>query len=156
MELVTMGEAAHYLGISIDTVRGRLRRGELLGHYQPTPRGIIWWVEIPERFGPRMTSGAGAGSRQTTRADAAAGPAFALTSTPTGSALPAGGVRAIREWMDALRHETGAKNRPLVSKDRKIERLHLLLQQAMYAPSPPGQNRSSNLGPPTVDSILDE
>ncbi|HJN87515.1 MAG: hypothetical protein QGI50_02635 [Dehalococcoidia bacterium] len=156
MELVTMGEAAHCLGISVDTVRGCLRRGELLGHYQPTPEGIIWWVEIPEQFGPCMTLGAGAGGPRSTLADAAAGPAFTLTSTPSGVSLPAGGVRALRELMDALRHETDAKDRSLASEDRKIDRLRLLLQQAIDAPSPPGRNRASNSQTPTVDSILDE
>ncbi|MDP6549787.1 MAG: hypothetical protein QF659_06920, partial [Dehalococcoidia bacterium] len=59
-----------------------------------------------------------------------------------------------RELIRVLRHEIDAKDQPIVSKDRQIEQLHLFLQQAMRAPSLPGQNWDS--GPSTVDSMLDE
>ena len=47
MDLVTMGEAAQRLGVSVDTIRRRLRRGELEGQHQPTPQGFIWLIEMP-------------------------------------------------------------------------------------------------------------
>ncbi len=147
MELVTMGEAAHYMGISVDTVRRRLRRGELLGHYQPTPQGIIWWVEIPERLGPAFAPESGSGSRLSVRADTFTGPAFALAGTSAGVAVTASGIGALRGLMKVLKHETDTKDRLLEAQDRQIKRLNALLQQTIYAPLPPGRNRASNSGP---------
>ena len=127
MELVTMVEAAQRMGVSVDTVRRRLHRSELAGRLQPTLQGFIWLIEVPERSGSGLTSEA-----------EAAGPAFAPASTPAGVALPAGGVRALRRLMYALMHENNARDRPLESKDYQSERMHVLLQQVLNVPSPPG------------------
>jgi hypothetical protein len=131
MELVTMGEAAQRMGVSVDTVRRRLHRGELAGRLQPTLQSFTWLIEVPERFGSGLTSKAGA-----------AGPAFASASTPAGVALPAGGVRALRALMDVLMHESDSRDRPLESKDCQTERVHVLLQQTLNVPSPPGRHRT--------------
>src|SRR5688500_19753151 len=47
VELLTIAEAAQRLGVSIDTIHRRLRRGQLSGQRQPTPQGFTWLVEIP-------------------------------------------------------------------------------------------------------------
>lgn len=47
MERVPIKEAAARLGVSTDTVRRRLKRGELMGERQPAPRGFVWLVELP-------------------------------------------------------------------------------------------------------------
>jgi excisionase family DNA binding protein len=41
---VTIAEAAHRLGISVDTVKRKLRKGELRGYKQPGGRGGFSWV----------------------------------------------------------------------------------------------------------------
>jgi len=45
---VTIGEAAHHLGISEHTIRRRVRSGELPGIQVATPQGFKWRVEVPE------------------------------------------------------------------------------------------------------------
>jgi len=46
VEKVSVGEAARRLGISVDTVRRRIGKGELLAHREPTPQGYRWEVEL--------------------------------------------------------------------------------------------------------------
>jgi len=46
VEKVSVGEAARRLGISVDTVRRRISKGELLAHREPTPQGYRWEVEL--------------------------------------------------------------------------------------------------------------
>src|SRR5690349_16580483 len=45
---LTIAQAAEVLGVSVDTVRRRLRRGELHGRQVPTQRGPAWRVRIAE------------------------------------------------------------------------------------------------------------
>jgi len=45
VEKVSIGEAAHRLGVSTDTVRRRISRGELTAHKEPTPP-YRWEVEL--------------------------------------------------------------------------------------------------------------
>ena len=55
---VTVVEAARLLGISIPTVRRRLRTGELSGNQVTTPQGYVWMVEVPDDL-PVDTSSSG-------------------------------------------------------------------------------------------------
>jgi hypothetical protein len=41
---VPIGEAARQLNASIDTVRRRIKRGELVSERHETPQGFVWWV----------------------------------------------------------------------------------------------------------------
>jgi hypothetical protein len=41
-----LSEAAGILGVSVDTVRRRVKRGELDGEQRPTPQGFVWWVHL--------------------------------------------------------------------------------------------------------------
>jgi excisionase family DNA binding protein len=45
---VTIREAAARLGVSQDTVKRRLKRGELVGHREPRPQGHTWLIELPD------------------------------------------------------------------------------------------------------------
>lgn len=47
-ERLTIGEAAERLGISPDTVRRRLKRGELEGEQEQTAQGFIWRIVLPK------------------------------------------------------------------------------------------------------------
>ncbi len=136
MELVTLSDAARRMGVSEDTVRQRLRRGELSGRLQRTPQGFIWLIDAPGGFGPGMNSEANT-----------AGPLFKSANNPAGGALPAGGVHALRELLDVLRHEFDAKDRTQETKNRRAEMLHVHLQQTLHGPSPPGRHRTWNSGP---------
>ena len=46
-ELVSIKEAAERLGISVDTIRRRLKRGELAGAHHPTAQGFTWLIAMP-------------------------------------------------------------------------------------------------------------
>jgi len=46
VEKVSVGEAARHLGVSTDTIRRRIGKGELLAHKEPTPQGYRWEVEL--------------------------------------------------------------------------------------------------------------
>ena len=50
-ELVSIKEAAERLGISVDTVRRRLKRGELEGEQHPTAQGFTWLIAMPAGSG---------------------------------------------------------------------------------------------------------
>jgi len=46
VEKVSVGEAARRLGVSTDTIRRRISKGELTAHQEPTPQGFRWKVEL--------------------------------------------------------------------------------------------------------------
>lgn len=46
-EWVSIKTAAERLGISPDTVRRRLKRGELQGRQESTAQGFVWQIELP-------------------------------------------------------------------------------------------------------------
>jgi len=48
VELVSVGEAARRLGVSTDTIRRRIGKGELTAHQEPTPQGFRWEVELQQ------------------------------------------------------------------------------------------------------------
>ncbi len=43
-EWVPIAEAARQLGVSIDTVRRRIKRDEIVAERRETPQGFVWWV----------------------------------------------------------------------------------------------------------------
>ena len=46
-ESVTIREAAERLGVSPDTIRRRITRGQLKAVQEPRPQGFVWVVELP-------------------------------------------------------------------------------------------------------------
>ena len=48
MAWVSMTQAASCLGVSVDTIRRRLHRGELQGKQKPISQGFAWLIEIPD------------------------------------------------------------------------------------------------------------
>jgi transposase-like protein len=44
----TISEAARRLGVSPDTVRRYIRQGKLAAAKQPSPRGLVWLVDLPD------------------------------------------------------------------------------------------------------------
>jgi len=46
VETVSVGEAARRLGVSTDTIRRRISKGEVVAHQKPTPQGYRWEVEL--------------------------------------------------------------------------------------------------------------
>ena len=130
-----MVEAAHQLGVSVDTVKRRIQKGELKGHQQPRPQGFVWLVEMPEETNL---------------------PGSNPANTPVDTAVTAGELRRLEEMVQFLKgelngrdvqieswkQEAEAHREQLQAKDRQIEQLHVLLQQAQAALPAPKENRS--------------
>jgi hypothetical protein len=61
MPLLNLVEAAQHFGVSVDTIRRRLHRGELQGQHQ----GRVWLIEVPEpSTGPADTKQSTADAEQ--------------------------------------------------------------------------------------------
>ena len=131
---LTMVEAAHRLGVSVDTVKRRIQKGELKGHQQPRPQGFVWLVEMPEEFNQPSSNPA---------------------DTPVDTTVSTGELRRLEEMVQFLKTELAARDaqveswkqeaeahrEQLQAKDRQIEQLHVLLQQAQAALPAPRENR---------------
>jgi chromosome segregation ATPase len=113
MELVTMTEAAQKLGVSTDTIKRRLRRGELKGRKQPRPQGFTWLIELEVEF--ENDNGTQAATRAHTDAS---------TDASTGA------LEHLEDLIVSLRSQVAAQQEQLLAKDHQIEQLHVLLQQA--------------------------
>ena len=131
MELVTMTEAARRLDVTVETVKRRLRRGELQGQKQPRPQGFTWLIEMPEDTGDRDNT-----------------PSVTPSDTPTSNAE----VHRLEDMIsllqkelditrEELEHQRSVYQSELVSKNKQIEQLHILLQQAQAALPAPRENR---------------
>ena len=83
---VTISEAAVRLGVSPDTVRRRMRRGELAAVKEPRANGFVWLVEVPEE-------------------------AEAPASEPASSTVSALEIAHLREVNALLREEVEARRR---------------------------------------------
>jgi hypothetical protein len=130
-----MVEAAHRLGVSVDTVKRRIQKGELKGHQQPRPQGFLWLVEMPEEANQ---------------------PGSNPADTPVDTAVSTGELRRLEEMVQFLKaelvvrdaeveswkQEAEAHREQLQAKDRQIEQLHILLQQSQTALSTTRDNHS--------------
>ena len=128
-----MAEAAKCLGVSVDTIRRRLRKGELQGHQQPRPQGFVWVIEIPEELDDP-------------------GSTFAKTvaDIPVNNGGSNGGDRRLEEVVAVLQAQVTSQQRQmeahqdeLTAKNKQIEQLHILLQQAQAALPAPKESRHS-------------
>ena len=131
MELVTMTEAARRLDVTVETVKRRLRRGELQGQKQARPQGFTWLIEMPEDTGDRDSTSS-----------------VTPSDTPTSNAE----VHRLEDMIsllqkelditrEELEHQRSVYQSELVSKNKQIEQLHILLQQAQAALPAPRENR---------------
>ena len=130
MESVTMAEAAKRLGVSVDTIRRKLRRGELQGCQQPRPQGFVWVVELPEESDNHGTT-----------------PAETVADTPASYPGSKGEICRLEETVAVLQAQVVAQQKQmeaqqeeLTAKNKQIEQLHVLLQQAQAALPAPREN----------------
>jgi hypothetical protein len=133
MALLTITEASHQLGVSVHTLKRRLKRGELEGQQQTTPQGFAWLIEVPDEA-PKMNSGALDGPDHV--------PVDVPSGTPDG--VPNTTQRELHrmeEFIESLKDEVTTLRGQLETKDRQIEQLHVLLQQAQSALPAPRDNR---------------
>ncbi len=117
MELVSLPEAAQRLGVSVDTVKRRLRRGEMKGQRVPRPQGYTWLIEL-----------------QDNQADSMADSTASSTAELDAATIE---VLNLREMLAMAQSQIATQQEELVSKNKQIEQLHVLLQQAQAAlPAP--------------------
>jgi hypothetical protein len=131
MELVPLPEAAQRLGVSVDTVKRRLRRGELKGQRVPRPQGYSWLIEL-ELPGSQGDSTA---ASTATNSNSSAGSSAELDSATVE-------VLNLREMLGMAQSQIAAQQEELVAKNKQIEQLHVLLQQAQAALPAPRQGRA--------------
>lgn len=109
MPSVTIREAAALLGVSTDTIRRRLARGELTGQQVHTGQrgGFAWYVDVPD-----------------------------TDTAPTAVVVPAAPADDLRQQVDALRAE---RDQLLARQDRLLDIIATLAARppaALPAPSP--------------------
>jgi hypothetical protein len=126
VELITVAEAAQRLRVSTDTIKRRLKRGELQGQRHDTPQGFIWLVAVSE-------SHASVNGAVDSSSDAIATEPDAMASTVADAM--AREVRRLEEMVEMLQKE-------LDHRAEEMERMQILLQQALdpaRAIAPPRQ-----------------
>ncbi len=110
---VSVNEAARLLGVSRDTIMRRIRATELEAHQEPRPQGHVWRVVIPDE---------------------------AISEGHDSDVM--GELQTLREMVSMLQAQVEADREELASKNKQIEQLHVLLQQAQAALPAPRENRS--------------
>jgi hypothetical protein len=118
MERVSISEAAIRLGVTQDTIRRRIRKGELAASQEPRPQGYVWFVDVPEE---ELSS------------EDPPHPDFKEENSD---------VQLLREMMELLREELKTKDRQLEAREREVQELHVLLQQFQMALPAAGNNHS--------------
>ena len=118
---ISIQEAAMRLGVSVETIRRRAHKGVLKSRQVPTPQGFVWMVELPNDEPQRETP-----------SEESDEPLHELVEV----------LKAQLEKKDHQLEIQAAHQEQLEAKDRQIEQLHVLLQQAQAALPAPRENRS--------------
>jgi chromosome segregation ATPase len=126
VELVSISQAVTRLGVSEVTIRRRLRKGELNGHKRQTPQGYVWLIELPDDISGDENGSNGEGESLSELV-------AALRSQVEGQ----------QELVDSLQAQVKAQQDELTAKNKQIEQLHVLLQQAQAALPAPKENQHS-------------
>jgi len=123
MVLVDKAEAARRLGISVDTVERRLKRGDLQGQQERRGNRWRWLVEVP--------------------GDGAPAPAPANNGTaPADAPANNGSAPAENGLVAALQEQVKTLTQQLTVKDNQIAELLIVTRQAQAAlPAPQAQRR---------------
>jgi chromosome segregation ATPase len=126
VELLSIGQAVTRLGVSEVTIRRRLRKGELNGHKRQTPQGYVWLIELPDDV-----------SEDNKNSDNGEGESLSELVAALRSQ-----VEGQQELVDSLQAQVKVQQEELTAKNKQIEQLHVLLQQAQAALPAPRDSRS--------------
>jgi hypothetical protein len=132
MAKVSIAEAGHRLGISQDTVRKRLRLGELTGTQVRAPGGFRWMVELPEDVPGAETKKNGNKEAEDREDQSLAESVAALSARVEGQ----------QELIEALQSQIQSQKDQLEARGREVQELHVLLQQAQAALPAPREGRA--------------
>jgi excisionase family DNA binding protein len=133
---LTIPEAARLLRVSEQTVRRRLRSGELKGSQVSSVGGFAWMVDLPDDLSQ---------DRQVDDLETGEIAAMRALMSRMEAQIDAQ-QRQLEKQEEACRWQLEAKDKQtqsqLEAKDKQIEQLHILLQQAQAALPAPRDNRS--------------
>jgi hypothetical protein len=142
MAWVSMAQAASCLGVSVDTIRRRLHRGELQGKQKPISQGFAWLIEIPDEVieaggrqdssqpGARLESTESQGCTQIdANLDATQQQGQREDSSHLAATLAAENA-LLRELVETQRGQLQVLQGELEAKRRDIQELHVLLQRS--------------------------
>ncbi|HSH82842.1 MAG TPA: excisionase family DNA-binding protein [Herpetosiphonaceae bacterium] len=121
MPRVTIREAAQRLGVSTDTIRRQIRRGELTATRVHRGQGSVLYVEIPDTV-PNTTP----------TAEPYATPGAESLSNSKESPVP-GVANSNATETEILRDYVAELKRQLEVREREVAQLHTLLAQAHHA-----------------------
>lgn len=126
-----MHEAADRLGVSVDTVRRRVKSGQLIGRKEPTASGFRWLIELPDP-------------------DPSAAPAAPMHggSTDSETTYAEGETAALRALVTVLERELAQRNAELDARRREVSELHILLQRSQGTLLPPQNTPAAPAAPP--------
>ena len=131
MAKVSIAEAAHRLSISQDTIRKRLRLGELTGTQVRAPGGFRWMVELPDDVPGVETKKNGSKEPEDRENQSLAELVAALSARVEGQ----------QELIEALQSQIQAQKDQLEARGREVQELHVLLQYAQAALPVPKEGR---------------
>ena len=129
MGLVSVAEAAKLFSVSEETIKRRIRRGELSGQQQPRPQGYVWAVEIPDELFATTTQHDATTSQDDN------------TNPDTEHNTSSGDVRRLEEMVAILQQQLGVYQEEMESRRREVQELHVLLQQTQAALPAPRDGR---------------
>ena len=132
MVKVSIAEAGHRLGVSQDTVRKRLRLGELTGTQVRAPGGFRWMVELPDDV-PGVETKKNGNKEAEDREDQSLAESVAALSAR---------VEGQQELIEALQSQIQSQKDQLEARGREVQELHVLLQQAQAALPAPREGRA--------------
>ena len=113
MPKLTIKEAAKRLRVSELTIRRRLAKGLISGVQEPTPQGYVWMVELSD---DEVEGDQGITHELISRMD---------------------------DTIAILSEQVKVQQEELTAKNKQIEQLHVLLQQAQSALPAPKENQHS-------------
>ena len=128
MPMVTIAEASQRLGVSLHTLKRRLKRGELQGKQRPTPQGYVWTVAVSDDIPPASD-------------DTPDGTPPALSN---GTLAPTEDADTLREMvsllqgqMTSLQEQLRVMNQALATRDNEVAELTTVIrQQQAMLPQP--------------------
>lgn len=144
---VSLREAALQLGVSEDTLRRKLKAGDLKGFQEKTPQGFRWSVELPASEPDKATSASA-------YADAYAPPRQAPRQPEEESPHLREVITKLEQTVARLERTQDRLFEELAARQREIQELHILLQRAQEGrvtlPPAPQPEQSGRAPAPTV------
>src|ERR671914_1826558 len=140
MVKVSIAEAGHRLGGSQDTVRKRLRLGELTGTQVRAPGGFRWMVELPDDV-PGVETKKNGNKEPEDREDQSLAELVAALSARVEGQQDL--IEALQSQIQAQKDQLEAKDKQIEARAREVEQLHVLLQHAQAALPEPKENHQS-------------